>query len=586
LPVDRKAILENANLLASRGQLEKAIAEFKKLTVGPSPEATLQNTIGDLQLKRHAVDEAIEAYLAAANGFCAEGAGLKAIAIYKKIIKLDPLRFEAYERLADLNASRGLTSSAVSDYLILSKLYMKVGRIRDALEVFRTIAKLEPSNLTVRKRIAELCLQENLRRDAVEAYLQLAQAYADHKREAEARVSYETVLRLHPDNPAATLGLRRLAGIPDLPTPATPENPDQEQGPPRIRGLGAEILQARLEEAAKHISGGKYFQAEMSLTELLNSEPGNPDVCRLLAQLHLRRGELPTAKGEFQFLAEAAMRAHDYALARAMIGDYLNADPGCVPLLELLGRIYEMEGDTQSAVAQYGKALEILVDHPDPDAPTLPSELYAKIRSLAPGSPLILRLAAAFESPGAFSGRRPATRAEGAPRVGSDPGPGPGPSVNGAKTAGTPLESGPQPQVEEDGEQRSLSEEECATRFELGVALRDMGLFTEALDELRLAASGEPQFLQAGRVIAICLKEQGLTREAIKQLEQLLADPRAQGDRASPVIYDLGLLYEAEGREDSAQQMFARIPTFQDVPQRLERLRGGGHTTQPSHIIH
>lgn len=561
MSVDKKAILEHANLLASRGQIEKAIAEFKKLTGGASPDGTVQNVIGDLQLKRHAVAEAIEAYLAAAKGFCAEGAELKAIAVYKKIIKLDPLHFEAYQRLADLNASRGLTSSAVSDYLLLSKLYMKEGRTRDALAVFRTIAKLEPSNLTVRKRIAELCLQENLRRDAVEAYLQLAQAYGDHKRDAEARVTYETVLRLNPDNPVATQGVRRLDGLPELPTPGTGENADQDQGPPRIRGLGAQILQTRLEEVAKHISGAMYDQAESSLAELLNSEPGNPDVCRLLAQLHLRRGELPTAKGEFQFLAEAAMRAHDYALARAMIGDYLNADPGCVPLLELLGRVYEVEGDTESAVAQYGKALEILVDRPDPDAPTLPSELYAKIRSMAPGSPLIVRLAPAFEVPESASGRQPAA------------------------PAGAPLDSGPQPQVVTAGEQRPPSEEECATRFELGVALRDMGLFKEAIEELRVAATVEQRFLQAGRVIAVCLKEQGRTREAVKYLEQLLADPRAQGDRATPVVYDLGLLYEAEGREDNAQQIFSRIPTFQDVPQRLERLRGGGHTSQPSPVI-
>ena len=561
MAVDKKAILEHANLLASRGQVEKAIAEFKKLTGGSSPDGTIQNTIGDLHLKRQAVAEAIGAYLAAAKGFCAEGAELKAIAVYKKIIKLDPLRFEAYQKLADLNAFRGLTSSAVSDYLILSKLYMKEGRTRDALAVFRTIAKLEPSNLTVRKRIAELCLQENLRRDAVEAYLQLAQAYGDHKRDAEARVTYETVLRLNPDNPVATQGLRRLDGLPELPTPETGENADQDQGPPRIRGLGAQVLQTRLEEAAKQISGGMYDQAESSLAELLNSEPGNPDVCRLLAQLHLRRGELPTAKGEFQFLAEAAMRAHDYALARAMIGDYLNADPGCVPLLELLGRVYEVEGDTESAVAQYGKALEILVDRPDPDAPTLPSELYAKIRSLAPGSSLIVRLAPAFEVPESFSGRQPAA------------------------TAGAPADSGPQPQVQGAGEQRPPSEEECATRFELGVALRDMGLFKEAIEELRVAATVEQRFLQAGRVIAVCLKEQGRTREAVKYLEQLLADPRAQGDRATPVVYDLGLLYEAEGREDNAQQIFSRIPTFQDVPQRLERLRGGGHTSRPAPVI-
>ena len=38
---------------------------------------------------------------------------LKAIAAYKKILKVDPTRIDIYRHLGDLNAERGLLSSAV-----------------------------------------------------------------------------------------------------------------------------------------------------------------------------------------------------------------------------------------------------------------------------------------------------------------------------------------------------------------------------------------------------------------------------------------------------------------------------------------
>ena len=59
--------------------------------------------------------------------FHASGSALKSIAVYKKILKLDPARYSVYQQLGDLNAERGLVNNAVSDYLTLSKLFLKDG---------------------------------------------------------------------------------------------------------------------------------------------------------------------------------------------------------------------------------------------------------------------------------------------------------------------------------------------------------------------------------------------------------------------------------------------------------------------------
>src|SRR5438094_578579 len=146
------------------------------------------------------------------------------------------------------------------------------------------------------------------------------------------------------------------------------------------------------------MDAGKYDPAESVLSELLSAQPGDPEVCRLLALVHLKRGELAVAKGEIKFLAAAAMRAQDYDLAESLIREYLDADPDCVALLELLGRSYEEKGDHASAIAEYEKAVDLLLEHPDPELSTLPAELYENIRSLDPTSLVAVRLAPRFAS--------------------------------------------------------------------------------------------------------------------------------------------------------------------------------------------
>jgi hypothetical protein len=64
----------------------------------------------------------------------------------------------------------------------------------------------------------------------------------------------------------------------------------------------------------------------------------------------------------------------------------------------MLGQVYEQKGDAMAAVTEYGIAIEVLSEDPDPDHPTRATELFAKIRSLAPGSPVAFRLATLFDA--------------------------------------------------------------------------------------------------------------------------------------------------------------------------------------------
>jgi len=392
LALDRSKVLQQAQLLASRGQYDNAVAEWKKLAAEAPNDGSIQNSIGDLHLKRDAVPEATAAFFQAATAFKAEGATLKAIAAYKKVLRCDPTRYEVYRHLGDLNAERGLVSSAVQDYLILAKYYVKERKPKEALSLYQKIVGIDPANLSAQQRIAELCLQENRQSEATDVYLQLGRERSAQGRYEEAKDAYLAVLRIDPKNSEAAQFVESMTKGKTEPVPLQKPG-GAASGSPPSEPLGP------LAEAVRRMEERQYEGAEAILNQILSREPGNPQVCQLLARLHLQRGDvqrsdLQVALGEYRFLAGAALRAKDMSQAESLIKEFLSAQPNSVPLLELYGELYEEQHNPKAAAEQYARAVELLLAHPEPGMEGLHEELYEKVRSLSPDPKLVERLAA------------------------------------------------------------------------------------------------------------------------------------------------------------------------------------------------
>lgn len=741
--IDRGSVLQSAQLFASRGQFDAAINEWKKLSTESPGDGSIFNSIGELHLKRQATNDAVAAFLQAANAFRAEGATLKAIATFKKVLKLDPSRYDVFRHLGDLNAERGLLSSAVQDYLTLGKHYLKAGKSKDALDIYKKIVSQDPSNLDAQQRVAELCLQENMQDEATKVYLQLGRERSAQQRYAEAKDAYQGVLRIDPTNSEAAQFIEHFKKTEGHPNPAAKTGAGSSGGSPK----SGEPLNL-LTEATRRIEGKQFAGAEAILNQLLTKEPGNPEVCQLLAKLHLQRGDLQVALGEYRYLAGAALRSQDYVKAESLITDFLAIEPQSVAMLELYGELYGEKGDAANAVIQYGKAIELLLKHPEPGMPTLHEELFEKVTALAPDSPTVKRLAtlihgtAVEEPPVPTQSKTTAPQTAASPSIPtqtetSSPAPAaPDHPSNGtskiaplqdrhvshAELKPTPTQLGPSPSTKPEpakpdsgfswtntepdqlwtpaskasssvtptppvlstteqfqayvkaGEQaegeewlsrlvtaqpdhaearelfgslreskgdtagaalqysRALelllarptnesptrltslyqkvkelapasplvakwalmfsakpqasvpgaettvvvpagNEIEPETHYTLGVAYKNMGLLDEAKEEFACSMKSRDFFSDSCLMLAVCLKEQGQCQSASAQLELLLKDPKCQGAKAQAIRYELGLLYEAQEQWSQAANIYESIPTFHDVPQRLESAR-------------
>ena len=598
MAVDRRTVLQNAQLFASKGQYEAAITEWKKLIVESPTDGSIFNTIGDLHLKRNATAEAITAYLQAAAAFRTEGSTLKAIAAYKKILKVDPARYEVYRHLGDLNAERGLLSSAVQDYLTLGKFYLKEGKSREALDIYRKIVTQDPSNLDAQQRVAELCVQENLQDEAIKVYLQLGRERSAQQRHEEARDAYMAVLRLDSHNAEAKemTGMLKEGGG----ATGTEAQPQKSSSASATKNMEPGDL---LGEATRRMEEGQYAGAEAMLTQLLSREPGNPQICQLLARLHLLQGNLNVALGEYRFLAGAALRSQDHLLANSLIQEYLKVEPNSVPMLELFGELCEEKGDGAAAAQHFGRAVEILLEHPEPGMPTLPAELFEKVQALAPGSAIARKLAPAFDlnAPPATAETTPSATDSTVPLpVQSSEPPVLEPIADSAFRLASPEATPPVEQVVRQtvhadspapgeparGASPSAATEpvtaapavngmDAETRYALGTAYKDMGLLEEAKEEFIRSMKDAAFFVDSCLMLGLCLKEQEQSDHAIQLLEKVVTDSRCRGGNAQIVRYELGLLYEKVSARDRAIAMYQSIPSFHDVPQRLEALCSG-----------
>lgn len=177
---------------------------------------------------------------------------------------------------------------------------------------------------------------------------------------------------------------------------------------PKRGVVGYSKKSALLEEAITHMNTGKYGRSSAVLKELLGLDPQNMEARRLFATLHLRIGSLVTARQAFESLANEAIGRQDFWLAESLLREYLAAGPRCVPFLELLAHVYAEKGDVMGAVAELGKAIDILIEDPDSENPKKPSQLYAKVRELAPASTVAMQFASLFDiQTGEFLGSHP-----------------------------------------------------------------------------------------------------------------------------------------------------------------------------------
>ncbi|MFN2414621.1 MAG: tetratricopeptide repeat protein, partial [Pyrinomonadaceae bacterium] len=175
-----KAIRAAEKYLAS-GKIPSAIQEYTRIVEHDADDFNALNTLGDLYTRVDKRAEAAACYSRVAEHYREQGFTLKAVAMYKKLTRHAPEDHQTALALASLYEQQGLMVDARQHYLIAADAFTRAGNTREALDVLRRIADLDPSNTDIRLRLAQSYAGQNLPDLAADAYAEAGARLAARK---------------------------------------------------------------------------------------------------------------------------------------------------------------------------------------------------------------------------------------------------------------------------------------------------------------------------------------------------------------------------------------------------------------------
>ncbi|MGC4122292.1 MAG: tetratricopeptide repeat protein [Myxococcales bacterium] len=210
MAIDKNKIIEAATKFVQKGQYDKAIKEYQKLLEVDPKDARIQQKLGELYQKKGDNTLAADCFLKVAESYAADGFFLKAVAVYKQVLKLNPNLVDVNLKLAELHQQLGLMSDAMAQFQLVANHYEKSGNIRASLDTLRKMVDLDPENVASRIKLAELYARENMNPEAIAEFGRAAEYLKRNNRVDDYIKVAERLVFLDPNNLDLT---RELANI-------------------------------------------------------------------------------------------------------------------------------------------------------------------------------------------------------------------------------------------------------------------------------------------------------------------------------------------------------------------------------------
>ncbi|MCB9592830.1 MAG: tetratricopeptide repeat protein [Sandaracinaceae bacterium] len=200
MSVDRTKVLEAAQKQLGKGNYDKAIAELRKIVREDPDDVRTWLKIGDLYTRKGAKSEAISTYSRVATTYGDQGFFLKAVAVYKQILKLDPTRLDIQLGLGEMYEMLHLVSDALATYEHVAASYARSGNIDKALDTLLKMTALDPENIPVRIKAAEALSKAGRTKEAAEEFEEGARLLKEQGRMDDYIKVAERLLYHRPDD--------------------------------------------------------------------------------------------------------------------------------------------------------------------------------------------------------------------------------------------------------------------------------------------------------------------------------------------------------------------------------------------------
>ncbi|MBI3933499.1 MAG: tetratricopeptide repeat protein, partial [Acidobacteria bacterium] len=372
LGFNKAKILQTAEKYVLQGKLPAAIDEYRKILKKDPKDLMTLNTVGDLLARSGKIDEATQCFYELAEKSIEAGFVPRAIAVYKRVTKIDQEALPALTRLGELYSMQGLMRDARAHYLQAVEIHMRRRDPVKAREIFEKILMLDMENPRLQRRMAELYAETGKKAEAVATYLSAAERFLDTKDPAEASTTLETLLKLEPENAEAQV----LRGQVLL-----------EQG---NSGKAIEVLQAMASRGIGQAALNSLFRAYLTQGNLERASEVAQQIFEkhedfsCLAQASAEMAAKGNAEGAlriYQGAAEKLQARGAFSVVTEGLEKILRSDPSNIAALELLWGVYRKTGDIGE-----GRGTAELLAHAYVTTGQLPQarDVYAELVALEP----------------------------------------------------------------------------------------------------------------------------------------------------------------------------------------------------------
>jgi len=167
-------LIEEAQRLVLRGQLDKAIKAYEQVMVLEPTSVSHRQKLAELLVKSGRVDDARTEFETIGKKYTSDGFYLKAIAVYKKLQGLFPGDIPITLTLASVYEKHGLVANALAEYKFVYDYYEKFSNLEDAISMLEKMQNVDPQNINIKHKLAEAYFQAGRKDDSYTVFGKLA----------------------------------------------------------------------------------------------------------------------------------------------------------------------------------------------------------------------------------------------------------------------------------------------------------------------------------------------------------------------------------------------------------------------------
>jgi tetratricopeptide (TPR) repeat protein len=632
-------LLESAQKFIAKGQLDRAIREYEQIVALDPEDIRQRQKLAELLVRVNRKEEAIAEYEIIGKHYYKNVFYLKAIAIYKQIQKLDPARIDTNLSLASLYEKQGLISNSLSEYTLVVNHFQKAGSLPEALKILEMMLAADPENPNTHLRFAETYFLAGDKDKAYLEFMQLALLLRKSGDDSAFDRVCKRVQTLLPNDKDFILDVLKAqigeggtaTAIPSL----------QE-----LVSLDKTNLKAWKLLADAYLKTGETGNRRLTLQSIIDLFPDELFALEALIQSFLDEGDIDATldmlkEHEAHFARQDAFHSLErfYTALRGKA-------PDDIRVLRGLRNVYEV-AEEREKLAELVAVMDSLEPAREEPAAATPmggaeetaweeeidlslaeeeglGDLQADIGNddspphgemePAESKPFHGEQGAAIEEdwteidleigdtdisnnewlrdiehggPVDIAGKESEPAGETGELPGADKGPIP------EKTADAPLSPEKQGGNGSDGQivefkrvvlDQQLEKEDTETHYNLGIAYKEMELFTDAITEFQTAAMDPQRKIDCLTLEGICYRDKGEVAKAEEIFINTLSLQGLTGEEQLSINYELAFLYETVGRQEDALRLYRQVrainPGFRDAAKKIAHMQGSDYSDE------